>query len=1482
MDAGLGETILEDVLQTSDPNSVSQGTLISGFLGTTSTFLSGVGVSLTGFATDLQNVDSSYITNTGTFLETVATKLTAADSQTAFVQGYTSTYSASTLATTASNMTVAMTLAVPATTRENIFNGLLLSGSTNSYAPSSYIPGIVTAFVSAQTYGATATVNDVAKATLTSAFITLAGDGDASIIAAAAGTVLSDPVDDGGAFTTSVLGNAAIKTGSGSNGIVGVTAAIANDFTLGDITATGVDNFNAKVAVVQAGIKVDSAANISGTQGAFNVAQAVVQQVLTDGSASGVETTFAANFVGAIDTKSTVFPAINDADRAAAALGIAELYDAAYPGAAVLISSSAVATDLASPLTINAVAQPLLTYFAGVTATSGTATEAGAIAAALVQLPGTYLTTSYTPVYLTSQLILGSKVGTTPNPTVIDAIAQGTLASQGAGADTFLTSVSGDIASVTDLPYLKDVMVYLASGSDSLAYTDTEIMNDLVSVGGAPAESGTLAAILATYHLTDSPAIAYAAAAGSGVATDTLRLTIAQDVAKMTGSSTYAVALSDTLAPLVTTSILDKATLAEDLAKIDLNPTDITAINLDVAQSVPSNDLTLAVDLTTITKDSLLALTSSNKLVSNVAPLIEAVVTGYTGATSGATTADMGYTNAATFTGALVTAEAAVTGIGAALVQDLVPQEITVSGTAAPVAGAFAKTMPTFYASIAQYATTQDGVLTAGSFSDAASIASAILANVNPALAPADSPLTAKTIVANITSGDLTAALATSVVDAADAISKVTALEIETTATDVVGEVPGAIQQATANSVAHDSSSQLVTTAGSSTAVLLSYQEALAEDIAAVSNTLAADQIVANVAIYATSDANIGTIAIDALSKFNTVNTITTTGSGLALFAKNLMSDLAGAPPTVDTSFGYTDVASITKTLVSGISVTAIGGAAAATAAGDTIIGSVVPQQITVSGTAAPVAAAFALAMPTYYAAIAQYATTQDGVLTSGSFSDAASIATAVLTNVSAALAPTDAPIAAKTIVSSITSGDLTAALATSVADAADAISKVTALEIETTATDIVGEVPGAIQQATANGIAHDLSNQLVTTAGASATVLLTDQETLSEDIATVSNTLAADQIAANVAVYAASDASAGTIAIDTLAKFDTVNHITMTGSGVAAFAENLMTDLASVPPSVDSGFGYSNVASIAKTLISGILSTAIGGATAVPAVDNTIAEGLVEEQVNKYSDSPATAGLIGASFATTLPADAVAIASGAVYSSLYTTPLTAEQSGSIGATVAAALTQTALTTPAISGSIAAAVAVAITIPNGQTINDEIATVAGVFASTNGIGSASYLPIASDLAAKANLGAINVNQSDYGDNAIAAIAAALAPGLATNTSVINGLPALLKALVVAYPESAADILGAVIDATAEINGAPSATALETDAYNDLSVSVPALDILDALTMTTSFSGSSWSTADKSSVTTLFHTAEADAANNDYANITVDETPIVPM
>jgi hypothetical protein len=685
--------ILVKSLAKSDPAATAQATLFTSQI-TTATLTASGGATLQSLATALAASGDVTSGNVAQFLETAITKESTAPNRQGLIEGFTTGYTETQLATVATNVAaIGNTVsAFSIADKEDLFIGLSTSGGNTTQVIKDVTSGILTSVT-----GATPLLADTARATLTSGLITTAYAANAGTIAGAAAPTVA--VSDLAAFTGTVLANAQVKAGTGSNGILGVTQSIADAFTVSDASLTS-GNILAKESVAEAGFKASPA-------NAGAIASAVTAQVLGSGAVSPTnKVTFATNFISAVDAKSgNAYASITDAVRSAAALNIAQTYNS-VSGLAVAVSTQAVADaivdDVGKPTGINAVVQPILSYFTGVSTT-----EAGQIAASVSNLPGAFSTTSYTVPYLGSQLILGAKTGSTPNAAVIDAITDGLLNASYTGStiggsvtftpDTLLSGLAAQLDAAGSLAYLKEIGTHVSTEN---GYTGSQVISDILAanVGALVANSGTLAAVIAKVANggNDAAKVAYAAANSTAVlgaaVPDTTRATIGKDVILDAGQS---VAVSGSVAQLLT--VADKATFAKTV--VGLDPTNAPGIGLAIAQTVPSTDTAITTELSTITNDAIAGIPTASKSSGAYSAVAFNVLENYNGANSGSVSSPLGYAQVATITAAVNKANSSVTGLTAALISTLVPYEITANAnspdTAALIAQSFATVLPT-------------------------------------------------------------------------------------------------------------------------------------------------------------------------------------------------------------------------------------------------------------------------------------------------------------------------------------------------------------------------------------------------------------------------------------------------------------------------------------------------------------------------------------------------------------------------------------------------------------------------------------------------------------------------------------------------------------------------------------------------------------------------------------------------------------------
>jgi hypothetical protein len=306
-----------------------------------------------------------------------------------------------------------------------------------------------------------------------------------------------------------------------------------------------------------------------------------------------------------------------------------------------------------------------------------------------------------------------------------------------------ITTLANDLGTATGLTALKYVENDLIStGSFGGTFKDTQVISDLTATGGAlPSESGTLAAVLAQSNPGDTTAIAYAAAAGTGVTTDALRYVIAQDLVGIT--PTADIAISGSLGTLIGASTTaDKGVFAKDIAAVAYTKghvADIPTIALAVANSISTGDGTLTTDLTYVVNEAISAITTG-KTTAEVANAIEAVALNYTGTANtygvlpGA--GALNYSQVAALEGALVNNALYIAlAPGTSVVNASIAQEIKVNSyspvTAVGIAAAFETAIPNSTLAIATVAT-ESSSYTSGSLTaeESGSIAEAIAANL--------------------------------------------------------------------------------------------------------------------------------------------------------------------------------------------------------------------------------------------------------------------------------------------------------------------------------------------------------------------------------------------------------------------------------------------------------------------------------------------------------------------------------------------------------------------------------------------------------------------------------------------------------------------------------------------------------------------------------------------------------------------------------
>jgi hypothetical protein len=556
------------------------------------------------------------------------------------------------------------------------------------------------------------------------------------------------PATDSFLLTADLVANSNVKLAvSASNNIVGIAEAVADQFTLSDVTAANSTNIQAKEGAAEAGIKALGALvpSISGSAG--TIAADIANQVLASSTTSAAKVAFATNFITAIDTKNSNTPAINASDRAYAAIGLAQDYDTnGIANAAAAIAKAAVETYDVTTLDLTNVAQPILLAYA-----TTSATETESIASAIAQDPDNYAVGSssgtYTPAFVAAQLILASRQPgsvTALNQAIVGEVAIGVAGNPltaPSGADTLITALAGDLSAVTSLTALKYVESDLiGSGSFSGTYKDTQVITDITATGGAPAsESGTLAAVLAQANTGDTTAIAYAAAAGTGVTTDAIRYVIADDLVGITPADD--IAISGSLGTLIgSTTTADKGVFAADVSKVAVkfgNTADVSNIALAVANSVPTGDSTLNTDLEYIVNSSLTAFTT--KTTAEVANAVDAVALNYTGTPNTYNTLSgaggLTYTQIAAIAGAIVTNPLyTVAAAGNTVASTLIAAEIRVNGyspsTVVSIAQAFTLDIPASTLAIATVSTQSSSYLVALTPQQSGSIGAAIAANL--------------------------------------------------------------------------------------------------------------------------------------------------------------------------------------------------------------------------------------------------------------------------------------------------------------------------------------------------------------------------------------------------------------------------------------------------------------------------------------------------------------------------------------------------------------------------------------------------------------------------------------------------------------------------------------------------------------------------------------------------------------------------------
>ena len=736
---------------------------------------------------------------------------------------------------------------------------------------------------------------------------------------------------------------------------------------------------------------------------------------------------------------------------------------------------------------------------------------------------------------------------------------------------------------------------------------------------------------------------------------------------------------------------------------------------------------------------------------------------------------------------------------------------------------------------------------------------------------PADAPLLASDIVTEYPS--ITGTQASAVATAAAGVAGATAAEIEMTGSDVVVDVPSSL-----NYVAKSLSGVMVTDFGGGTAATLSTDQAtLAKDLA-LTPAGAANlvQVAYEVALNGQTDSAIAAIGLKVMLLTPGLNSTSATS-----FAETFIGDLNSGAPTNNTGFGFNDVASITNSFVTGLPTSTYPGAGTAVTTG------LVEQEVTSAALAEPVALAFATDLPaTSATTVAIAATTEDG--TDG-YAEAGSIANAIisLTKVGVAKAPT----IALAVLAGIPNTALDTAQAINIAEDATDLHGETSAEIVTTATDVVNYINTNATQsgqaaAALPAIAQNLSAQLVTDFG-NVTATITDQEALAGGLAatpigrTGTNAVV---IAYNVALSGTSDANISGIADAALKAVPT--DYTSTGAGLAAtFADDLIADLTAAHPGSFSSFGYTDMAKIGAAFASGISSTVVGSGTAV-------ATGLVNQELAADGGSVSNAASIGGAFASaftssSLPSIGISISNQA-FNSTFASPLNPEQSGTIGAAIAANLPATsalASGNAATSGSIAVLAAYAGTPTlNQYNLNDSLQDVAGVFASyTLQSGSAvptgDYLSIETDLALQTGSNSVRATNL-----AIPSIVAAFAPSYGTTQASLTAL--LTRLLSNANGDlndyvNTPDIFGVLVAYDSGLAGDSSLqsaliTAIEGDVAADLTAYYE-----NQFTGPFANDGTSL-TKLKASLGVLLKDAAAAAGGGAYGNINANETPIVNM
>ena len=1376
---------------------------------------------------DVSATDSSEIT-AGTFLAAfVEDESTASEP---FIEGFTKGETPTALGRTANMIVSQAVTPLSATQVYDAFVGLVTSGSTQqangAAGTTAVLPGITSNLLSGL-------ATDALRNTTTEALITTAYASYASTIAAAAVTTVSST--DLGLLAKDIVSLATV----GSTNAAAVTSAMVNAFPLTTVGSSMDPNLGNQVAVIQGAVHQYSTATI--VEAIVN--QAATHGVLaTDTNLSDI-TNYANNLITALangPTGTLNGLSVSDTVRSELAIGLSQAYLASSTtGAAGVVPSivaSAGAQDIVSQSDLDSVVGPVLTYMLmnySTTYPNLVGQIAAAVSSDSAIIGQSYgsgnSAGTYTPANVAAKLISGAS----SNVALIDAIAVGVATSSSVtgnalyngSADQFVTALFGLVKGTATDYY--NVAVTLAQ---TTGYSAPGIAGDVATADPAIAAkvSGSIAALNSTTQ-GEAAAIAYAAAFNTTGATtsaaDSIREAIATTVLlDLPSVDTAASALSISGSVALTVSDADKAVLAEDVAKDSLS--NVAAVALAVAQAVPTTSSVTVLEA--IADDAAKALTSADpNQAADIENVVNTVATGYNGSTANAY-------NSANPVDALSAANLGLFGAalakdytslaGPVIVSNAINAAVTRYGSTIPSwIGSFAAsvyaTSPAYATQVADYVAANDTSIA----TDAGAITTAILTGLTTHGA-ADAVTIAQGIGSSISG--LTEAEAVAIANAAAVITGVTATNENLIATDLVNDVSGlgpVQQQAALDAIAPTVSTALASSVAN--------QKALAIALSGSFSSLNQVSIAYDVAKEDTaSSANMAMIISGVAKDSTNISTIGSSTAAADTFVGGVVTDFGS-------NLGYTAVASLAQSLVSDLSSIAGIGNALSGFLTSQEIGTLTSNQVT-AGDVVNVATTFAADIPAAAVAISGSAAAAD----TNFASDDASLTTNII-NAAGSNSKTDAPLVAQALALNA-NGGLTASEAETIAETAVLTPGISDTQENSIATNVIGALSNPTLQTTAlEVIANSFSANSINDT-------LSDQEALAKALAVTFNQLDQSAIAysiANVSSINSSNADIALIAADVLKPASTAPS----QSTVDTVIGNLITRFSS------SNTNYTQAAGIAASLITDL------GSTFAPMLNQT----LINQEIAAGSAPVLAAESSVAAFTAALPADAIAIAGDATTSSVFTgaNVLNVDESGSIGAVIAASLPGTASSNATTSGSVA----VVVTLnalganPAPTDVNYALGEVAGVFAANTSVPTTDYYQIATDLATQA------VGQSmEIHDDSIPAIVAAFASNASFDTASSNGLVALLKTLVAANPWSAADLLGVAILGTTDagVNGTLTASVLATDVLND--VTTPDLTAL-GLTKTA-----------LQSILTGVSTSALSVLENEYADITGQETTVV--